>query len=81
MLEELQREHTVVGMKQVSRSIREGKEISRIYIAQDADQGLIEKIIHMAKEHDLDIVKIESRKKLGKMCAIDVGATVVAVIK
>jgi len=81
VLEELQHENIVIGMKQVSRSVREGELIQKIYIAQDADQVMVEKIDNLAKEYNLEIVPVETRKKLGKMCAIDVGATVVAVLK
>ncbi|RQD71509.1 MAG: 50S ribosomal protein L7ae-like protein [Tindallia sp. MSAO_Bac2] len=81
MLEELQHENKLIGMKQVSRSLREGEVIHRVYVAQDADHDLVEKISRLAKEHEVEVVLVESRKKLGRTCGIDVGATVVAVLK
>ncbi|SDZ23026.1 ribosomal L7Ae/L30e/S12e/Gadd45 family protein [Tindallia californiensis] len=81
MLEELQHEKIIIGIKQVSRSIREGDQILKIYLAQDADSSILEKIDTLAKQHSIEIVPVDSRKKLGRNCGIDVGATVVAVQK
>ena len=81
MLEKLQHENKVIGMKQVARSVREGVGVQQIYLAQDADSHMINKIYELAEENHIEIVSVESRKKLGKFCGIDVGATVVAVLK
>ena len=81
MLELLQHEKKVVGIKQVTRSLNEGQSLKCVYVASDAETHLLEKIQGLASEKQVDIILVESRKKLGKFCGIDVGATVVAVLK
>ncbi|MDW7670818.1 MAG: ribosomal L7Ae/L30e/S12e/Gadd45 family protein [Bacillota bacterium] len=81
MLELLQHEKKVVGIKQVTRSLNEGQPLKCVYVASDAETHLRERIQGLASEKQVDIVLVESRKKLGQFCGIDVGATVVAVLK
>ncbi len=81
MLELLQHEKKVVGIKQVTRSLAEGHSLKCVYLASDAEAHLQEKIQLLAQENDIEVIPVESRKKLGKVCGIDVGATVVAVLK
>ncbi|MEN1762233.1 ribosomal L7Ae/L30e/S12e/Gadd45 family protein [Anoxynatronum sibiricum] len=81
MLELLQHEKKVVGIKQVTRSLTEGQGVKCVYLATDAETHLLDKMRQLALEKQVEIVPVESRKKLGKFCGIDVGATVVAVLK
>lgn len=81
MLEMLQHEKKVVGIKQVTRSLNDGLDMKCVYVASDAEAHLLEKIQKLASEKQVEIVSVESRKILGKVCGIDVGATVVAVLK
>ncbi len=79
MLELLRHEKILVGIKQVTRSLEEGYALKSIYLASDAEIHLQEKIQELAKGKNVDVIAVESRQKLGKVCGIDVGATVVAV--
>lgn len=81
VLELLQHEKKVVGIKQVTRTLTEGQGVKCVYLASDAEAHLLEKVQQMALEKQVEVVLVESRKKLGKCCGIDVGATVVAVLK
>ena len=81
MLELLQHEKKVIGMKQVTRILNEEQPVKRIYLANDADTQLLEKVERLAAEKSVELVPVETRKKLGRSCGIDVGATVVAVLK
>ncbi|SMP69769.1 ribosomal L7Ae/L30e/S12e/Gadd45 family protein [Anoxynatronum buryatiense] len=81
MLELLQHEKKVVGIKQVTRSLTEGQDVKCVYLASDAETHLLDKMRQLALEKQVEVVPVESRKKLGKFCGIDVGATVVAVLK
>lgn len=81
MLELLQREKKVVGIKQVTRSLTEGEALKCVYLASDAEAHLQEKVQQLARDKAVEVILVESRNKLGKVCGIDVGATVVAVLK
>jgi large subunit ribosomal protein L7A len=81
VLELLQHEKKVVGIKQVTRTLNEGQAVKCVYLADDAETHLLEKVRMLAGEHKVEIVPVETRKILGMHCGIDVGATVVAVLK
>ena len=80
MLENLQCEDRVIGMKQSIKAI-EQDDVKTVYLAQDIDQHLQKRLEDSIGDKPLEVIYIESRKKLGKACGIDVGATVVAVLK
>jgi large subunit ribosomal protein L7A len=69
----------VVGTKQTARAIKNNN-ISEVIIAMDADPRLTSKIASLAKETNIPVVYVDSMKKLGKTCGINVGAAVVAII-
>lgn len=71
-------EKKVIGIKQSKKAIlnNEGK---LLYIAKDANPIVTSSIIEIANEKGIDIVYIDTMKKLGIMCDIDV-KTAVAVI-
>lgn len=81
MLELLQHEKKIIGIKQVTRTLAEEQDVKCIYLADDADAHLLERIKSLAAEKQIQLIHVDSRKKLGKYCGIDVGATVVAVLK
>lgn len=70
----------VIGIKQSTKAIQNGG--GRIlYIAEDADMMLINPLIGLAKEKNIDIKSIETMKKLGKMCGIEVKAATALVLE
>ena len=81
MLELLQHEKKVVGIKQVMRSLNEGDPVKCVYLAVDAEAHLLDKLKQLAADKQVEVIPVESRKKLGKYCGIDVGATTVAVLE
>ncbi|MCZ0755264.1 50S ribosomal protein L7ae-like protein [Anoxybacillus sp. J5B_2022] len=76
----LQAQQFVVGTKQTVRALREGN-VREVIVAEDADPAIINKIIEAAKEANVPITKVDSMKKLGKACKIQVGAAAVAIIR
>lgn len=70
----------VVGIKQTTKALKSHKG-KILYIAEDADETLIQPIIELSKNDALDIVYIQSMKELGNLCTIDVAAAVVLVLK
>ena len=75
----LQAKSIVIGTKQTVRAIKTGN-VNEVIIAIDADPRLTSKIVELANEINVPISYVESMKKLGKACGIDVGAAVVAII-
>ncbi len=71
--------NVIVGTKQTVRALKSGN-VLELFVAQDADPRITENIIRTAREMDVPITMVDSKKKLGKACGIDVGATTVAII-
>lgn len=70
----------VIGIKQSTKAIENGK--GRVlYIAQDADMALISPLLYLAKQKGIDVKSIETMKKLGKMCGIEVKAATALILE
>ncbi len=80
MLEKLMKENKTVGIKQATKVLTQDK-AKILFIAEDADKHLIEHMEEIAKEKGVEVVYVESMKKLGKVCGIDVGAAVATILK
>ncbi len=70
----------VVGMKQTLSQIKNGN-VTAVFIAQDADEILAEKIKAECENSDIEIRYAISMKLLGKACAISRGAACAAILK
>ncbi|MDP4147063.1 MAG: ribosomal L7Ae/L30e/S12e/Gadd45 family protein [Bacillota bacterium] len=70
----------VVGIKQTMKAIN-NDEVEVVYVAEDADPKLVEKIKMSSIDKSLEIKYITTMKELGKLCNIDVGAAAVAILK
>ncbi|MGM8365556.1 50S ribosomal protein L7ae-like protein [Virgibacillus sp. W0181] len=68
---------TIIGTKQTLKAMRNG-EISELFIANDADQQIIGKVIELANSLNIPCSHVDSMKKLGAACGIEVGASTVA---
>ena len=77
MLEELSGSERVVGTKQVLKGIANG-EFRRVYIAEDADSFLQEKIAAASEKAGVELISVPTMKALGEACRIDVGAACAA---
>jgi large subunit ribosomal protein L7A len=75
----LQAKSIFVGTKQTARAIKT-RNISEVIIAMDADPRLTSKIVELTTQANIPIVYVDSMKKLGKACGINVGSAVVAII-
>lgn len=69
-----------IGLKQTLKSI-EKQEATEVIVAEDADPHIISKITDSCQEHGVPYCYVDSMKKLGKACGIDVGAATVALTK
>ncbi|WLD93521.1 50S ribosomal protein L7ae-like protein [Alkalihalobacillus sp. AL-G] len=74
----LQANDIIVGTKQTIKALQNG-EVKELVVAGDADLRITNKVVHVAKEKNVPVIQVESMKKLGKACGIDVGAATVAI--
>ncbi|UTR12504.1 50S ribosomal protein L7ae-like protein [Evansella sp. LMS18] len=70
----------VVGTKQTLKAL-EDKQVKELIVAEDADPRVLQKVITLADRHEVPTIKVDSMKKLGKACGIDVSAATVAIKK
>jgi large subunit ribosomal protein L7A len=76
----LQAKNLIIGTKQTEKALKAGNVIE-IVVAEDADQRLTTKAIQTALDNNIPVLYVDSMKKLGKTCGIEVGASVVAIIR
>lgn len=76
----LQAQKTIIGTKQTVKALKEGK-VQELFVATDADPKITAKIVDEALEWNVPIQYVDSMKKLGKSCGIEVGAAAVAIIR
>lgn len=69
-----------VGTKQSTRALKEGK-VATLFVAKDSEQHVVRNVVELAKEKNVQIVYVDSMKKLGKACGIDVGAATAVILK
>lgn len=75
-----QAKEIIVGTKQTVKALKNGL-VSELVVASDADPKVTTKVIQVAKETNTQIITVDSMKKLGKSCGIEVGAAAVAIIQ
>lgn len=80
MLAELEGKDKVVGVKQLKKALRNETAV-KVFVAQDADPGLLEPVLLSCREHQIPVEEVETMMELGKACGIQVGAAVAALIK
>lgn len=75
-----QAKHLSVGLKQTLKAI-EQDQAEEIIIAKDADKKITSKVIQSCKDKRIKVSYVDSMRRLGKVCGIDVGAATVALLK
>ena len=79
--EKVLKAHTIViGTKQTVKALREGN-VQELLVASDAEQKLTAKVVQEANLIQIPVHYVDSMKKLGKACGIEVGAAAVAIIR
>ncbi|MEN8907067.1 MAG: ribosomal L7Ae/L30e/S12e/Gadd45 family protein [Clostridiales bacterium] len=79
MIEELKTCKKAIGLKQSIKAL-ENETAKKLYIANDAEEKIVKNIIEMAKSKNITVNYVDSKKLLGKLCGINVGAAVVSII-
>jgi len=70
----------IIGTKQTLRAMR-NDQVTGVYVASDADAHLTKQVIDLATELSIPIEYVDSKKKLGKACGVEVSTSTVAVKK
>jgi large subunit ribosomal protein L7A len=76
----LQANKVIIGTKQTVKALKEGN-VLELVVALDADPHVTSKLVQQAHERNVPIAHVDSMKKLGKSCGIEVGAAAVAIIR
>jgi large subunit ribosomal protein L7A len=69
-----------IGVKQTMKAVENGQ-VETVYIADDADPRLTQKVELLCKEKGVPVVHVDSMRRLGKACGIEVGAAAAAIKK
>lgn len=71
----------IIGLKQTLRAIQQDK-ISQVFIAGDVEEHITRKINEACMEKQIPMIALNlTKKELGKLCQIEVGASIVAIVK
>src|SRR5699024_2128590 len=68
----------IIGTRQRVKAMN-NHEVEEAFIAADVDAFISNQLIEAAKQWDIPYTMVDSKRKLGKTCNIDVGASVVAI--
>ncbi|MGY5385708.1 50S ribosomal protein L7ae-like protein [Bacillus spizizenii] len=69
----------IIGTKQTVKALKRGS-VKEVVVAKDADLILTSSVVSLAEDQGISVSMVESMKKLGKACGIEVGAAAVAII-
>ncbi|AEB61667.1 50S ribosomal protein L7ae-like protein [Bacillus sp. L381] len=69
----------IIGTKQTVKALKRGS-VKEVVVAKDADSVLTAGVIQLAKNQNIAVCMVDSMKKLGKACGIEVGAAAVAIM-
>jgi len=79
-LQELAVPGRIVGAGAVRRALEE-KRVAKLFIASDAQDAFLASFLEEAREQNIPVEVAESRKKLGRACAIGCGTAIAAIAK
>ena len=76
----LQAQKVIIGTKQTVKALKEGQ-VQELVVASDAEPKVTAKVVAEANLFEVPVLYVDSMKKLGKACGIEVGAAAVAIIR
>ena len=79
MLDELNKSRKVVGIKQLRKSLKEGK-VLRAFAAENADPRLTEPLEEECVRLGVELIVVPTMAELGKACGISVGAAAAGIL-
>lgn len=69
---------TIIGTKQTLKAMANGG-VSEVFIAEDVDHHITSQVLNETIKQGIPYTLVDSKKRLGEACNIDVGASVVAI--
>ena len=72
------RSRIIIGTKQTLRAMK-NRQVSQVYIARDADIKLTQQVRDLANELHIPLQYVDSLRKLGQACGIEVKTSAVAI--
>lgn len=70
----------VVGLKQTVRALEAGR--AKVFYAADTEEHIVKRLASLCKEKGVSFQAVEvCQKELGRVCQIDVGAAIVAIVE
>lgn len=73
-------QNKVVGTKQVIRALN-GSTASKVYVANDADTFLFQRVSTAAEKAGVACVRVETMKELGEACGVSVPTAAAALLR
>ncbi len=80
MIDELNTDRKVVGLKQTRRAVKEGT-AAKVFVARDASAAIREELTALCGDKKVPVKLVTSMQELGESCGISVGAAAAAVLK
>lgn len=80
MLDGLRDGKKVIGIKQSTRAVADGK-AECAFVAADSADSIRLPFLSLCKENGVKVISVDSMEQLGKACDIDVGSAVVVLLK
>ena len=79
MLEQLNTQRKVVGIKQLRKSLKDGL-VVKAFAAENADPRLTDPIAEVCRETGVELIWVPTMAELGKACGISVGASAAGIL-
>ena len=79
MLDAVNMQRKVVGIKQLRKSLKEGQVI-RAYVAENADPNLTDPLVDECARLGVELVMVPTMAELGKAFGISVGAAAAGIL-
>lgn len=80
MLDILKSGNKAVGIKQSLKAV-EANNVKIVFLAKDADEKVVSGLKELCAKNAIQIEYVDTMKQLGKACGIEVGASVVCILK
>ena len=74
MLEQLNTQRKVVGIKQLRKAMKDGL-VAKAFVAENADPRLTEPLEAECRQYEVELIRVPTMAELGKACGISVGAS------
>ncbi len=80
MISESEKNRLRIGFKQTSKAVNAGL-AEKVFVAADAEDRFVKTVVDACKRNNVPVVSVPAMRELGRMCAIDVGASCAVVLK